>query len=303
MSYVGEVLADNPELGFWLLSEQSGTVALEAHGDRTRFVNGTYVNAPTLGAPSPIATNYAVETGGTSYVALPIINLSGSFSIEFWFSYTSGPAIIFDTGDDTFPGDWRLDLTGTNPVIYVTATGYRTVTSITSASLKTGAAHHIVLTYWNTGEIRFYVDKVLRDTWTATHLRPDFIQVSLGRKGGDTTTADATFAAFAMYATVLSAARVAAHYDARGQYRLGIAPVTVSALTAKVHIPGTAGVRVTAMPLPVSVPVQTTSSLVLASSTVDESVPADDAPTLVVEPLHIVSPAVPSPTLVNGRPT
>lgn len=42
--------------------------------------------------------------------------------------------------------------------------------------------------------------------------------------------------------------------------------------------------------------------LILESSAVATVVAPLDAPGLMVEPLHIVSVAVPAPTLVNGRP-
>jgi hypothetical protein len=45
MSYQGEVLVDSP-VGYWRLGETSGTIA---NDETANNLDGTYVNAPTLG--------------------------------------------------------------------------------------------------------------------------------------------------------------------------------------------------------------------------------------------------------------
>ncbi len=55
MAYTTEVLKDNPR-GYWRLGETSG----ETVNDETaNSMDGTYVNAPTLGVPGVITDNTA----------------------------------------------------------------------------------------------------------------------------------------------------------------------------------------------------------------------------------------------------
>jgi hypothetical protein len=57
MAYTTEVLKDNPR-GYWRLGETSG----ETVNDETaNSMDGTYVNAPTLGVPGVITDNIAAS--------------------------------------------------------------------------------------------------------------------------------------------------------------------------------------------------------------------------------------------------
>lgn len=306
MSYIDEVMADGP-LAFWLLNESAGTVAVEHVADSrglSRFLDGSYSGSPTLGGGALIGTGRAVETGAASYVRLPVPSGGWGFhaSVEFWFEYVSGSGALFrNDSTGTTGGAWALDLSGTNPT--VTAWGIsHTFTGLTSASLKDGNRHHIVITQ-DGGNSTFYVDGSPIGTWPGADGSGSPDVFYLGKDGLNSSFTPAIFAAFAAYGYTLAADRVAAHFAAADQFALGIVHITTAARPAPVGHPGTATVTVTALPILVSAPVLSTSTLVLASSTVSDVDAPLDAPGLTVEPLHIVSPAIPAPTLVSGRPT
>lgn len=324
MSYDDRVLGGAPT-AYWRLNEQSGSVAAEQFGS-----NGAYVGGPTLGSASLIATNYAVKTTSSSYVSLPApVSFGHNFTLVGWFEYVSGSSPLFRDSTSGAAG-WLFDISGTNPVVRAGGLDH-TITSVTSASLKTG--RHRVAWTGDGSTHQLYIDRTLVDSW-ANSAGADQIAwpLLLGKNGTDTGYSPTVFAAFAHYPYILGATRLADDFDAADEHDLGtiavtVAPqsvpvsqtiplgaayVTVTALPAPaVHETlrylGTATISVIAQPIAVSQTFHPGSPLVLTSYTtadIDEPLadPDLDAPNLVIAPLHVVSPSVPTPTLVDGRP-
>lgn len=305
MSYLSEVLADGPEM-VWLLDDASGTVATAVVRNAS-FPDGAYVGGPTLGVASPIAcTSRAVQTTGSSNVTVPMPPyLPVPFTLEVCWEYVSGPGVVF-RDNSTGASGWRLDLSGRSPVLRLNGVDY-TVAGVSSASLKTGA-HHFVLTD-NVWAMALYIDGAAVGDWPSSPMgtgggKAIRSPIVFGKDGGDTTYSPGVYAGAAIYQGALSPARVAAHYAALGVRPLGTVsiPVSVSTVQPQLRVLETVQIPVSAGVFTISAPAVTQSSLVLSSSTVSDAVPAPDAPGITIAPLHIVSPAVPAPTLVDGRP-
>jgi hypothetical protein len=301
VSYVDEVLADRPYGGFWLLNDVSGTVALNLALDDA---DGTYVGSPGLGGAALIGTGSAAQTTGASYVSV-ITNRSGlgsNYSVELWFEYVSGSAPIFR--DNSSTSGIYLDLSGTHVVVgnFLGNNGLPlafTATTTTSASLKTGRQHCVI-----TGDgsrTRLYVAGALAESWSGSQSAFAY-KFILGKDGLNSGHVEARYSALAIYWSTLSAARIAAHYAAADGYAVGVAGVTTTALPVAHHTPGQAQVTTTALPVAVSAPVFTVSRLYLNASTTDSTEQALDTPNPKTAPIHVVSPSVPTPTLVDGRP-
>lgn len=306
MSYISEVLADGPEM-LWMLDDASGTVAT-ALVRNASFPDGTYVGGPTLGAASPIAaTTRAVQTTSSSNVTVPMPPyLPVPFTLEVVWEYVSGPGIVF-RDNTTGAAGFRLDLSARSPVLRLNGVDH-TVAGVSSASLKTGARHHFVLTD-NIWILTLYIDGVAVGDWASDPYGAGggnaiASPVVFGKDGAVATYSPGVYAGAAIYQGALSAARVAAHFAALGVRQLGTVniPVAASTIQPQLRVLGTVNIPVTPGVLTIAHPYTTRSSLVLASSTVSNVTPAPDAPTRAIEPLHVVSPAVPAPTLVDGRP-
>jgi len=326
MSYIDEVVGDSPE-GFWLLAEQSGSVAVAYLNGSGDDLTGAYVGGPTLGGASIIGTNYGVATTSSSNVSLPKpSDTPTAVTIEFWFQYVSGSGVIFRDSTSAAGTGWMIDLSGTNPVVVGNGASH-TVTAITSASLKTGR-HHVVLTA-DTAFLKLYTDKVLRDSWFNSAGGSSMVgPLVLGRDGTNATYTPTKFAAFAIYPYALGGAAIAAHYDAADAHLLGVAASTTAAAMsirpnvtiavgtasasteAEALFPGfytlvnlgTAEATATALPVTATQTFSAATGLVLTSSTTGDIVGPPDAPNPHAVPIRIVSPSTPTPTLVDGIP-
>jgi concanavalin A-like lectin/glucanase superfamily protein len=211
--YAEAVLADGP-IRWWRLDETAGTVAVDATGN----ADGAYVNTPTLGVPALIdEPGTAVQTTASQAedITGPIPALSASdFSLEFWIRWTAGVAPVRD--DSTGGGTGTIPLLGDGSTLAFRSTGNEIDTSITTASVRNGQRHHVVLTRAGT-TATLYVDGVEVGTGTdpsgglATPLH-------FGRNGQFSQYADAIFDECAVYDHALSAERVAAHHGA-GRHR------------------------------------------------------------------------------------
>lgn len=224
MSYAGRVLADGP-VGFWRLNEKAGVNAADASGNA---FTGTYTGGPTLGVASPIVSDSGASAitvdGATQYVFLPAVltlETIAPMSVEVWVKTTqAGVGTIFGSQDTNNHG-WNLD-------VGVTAAGHASFWDHTAwragPLLNDGNWHHVVVTD-DGALVKFYVDGVLLST--VAGVSPDQMGFrdnhALGAlanhafNGGPLQTNNfyaGSLAECALYATVLSAAAVKAHYDA-----------------------------------------------------------------------------------------
>ena len=223
MTYSSVILADSP-LAYYKLDETSGTTAADASGNGR---DGTYTNAPTLGASSLLddATGHAMSTAADSnqYVSAGFASWMNvnTFTVEGWAKFTAydslngDPIVSRYTSADGYPMFLGRKYGGSaTPGIQVVV-GSTRYDVFGSTAVPDNETHHYAATYDGT-TIRAYLDGVEVASqaasgavaWSSSPLEiARYSQTS-------TTVPGATIDEVAFYNTVLSASRVAAHYEA-----------------------------------------------------------------------------------------
>ena len=216
MTYASEVLADTP-LQYLRLGDASGsTTAVDSSGNGR---NGTRsqgaFGATGLIATDPTDTAYtgptSASTGiGTAYASW--MNQS-AITVECWVKGTAGGLMVRDAQSGT--RCWQVAVSGTGKVVLTIIAGaIPTLTSATSVDDNT--THHIVVTYDGT-TAKIYIDGVLDATGTLSQALPQPTQTGLTIGNSNRTASfryNGTIDEAAFYGSVLSQARVTAHYQA-----------------------------------------------------------------------------------------
>lgn len=218
MTYASEVLADSPL--FWgRLNESAGTVMTDSSGNG---VNGTYSGA-TLAQAGLHANNGASALGGASGQGVGSTSAASfgtdeSFGVEFWTK-------INNTND---PKGLVSRWSGGHGWIIWQRLGYLTFTVLNSAgqqdrndpSLNLGTYmqslnKHVVVNQ-NGTSYEIYLDKVLKASGSLSGTYSSGSMASSLQIGGynGSNYSQANFADVAYYSNPLSAARVAAHFNA-----------------------------------------------------------------------------------------
>uniref|UniRef100_UPI001E3E9149 PKD domain-containing protein n=1 Tax=Propioniciclava soli TaxID=2775081 RepID=UPI001E3E9149 len=211
--YATEVMSDAPLL-YWRLDETSGTTAFDSTPGTH---DGTYVGDVTRQVASPLAAdNPAVGFGPEEFVSsTDRFNNPTVFSVEAWFrtAGTGGRILGFssDAGARSAGYDRSIYVDETGHVGFGTWTGFaNTVTS--PNTYNDDAWHHVVATLGPTGRV-LYVDGVA----VASNTDPNAQDlVGYWKAGSDNIwngsgAFDGVLDEVAVYPTVLSPERVAAH--------------------------------------------------------------------------------------------
>jgi hypothetical protein len=213
-TYRDEVMADAPA-AYWRLGESSGTTMV----DETGVNNGTYTGV-TLGQAGalPFEANAAAGFNGTSARAsVPdsvSLRRSGAVTVEAWIKRTKSAQYQVVLGK---PGhgqskleNYALWINTSNRVQAFFGNG-NTYVTVTSVVLDTNW-HHIVATYDN-ATARLYLDGAQNAQATSTvQLTPNNKNVDVARSSTNSYYFGGTLDEVAVYPTVLSAARVQAHF-------------------------------------------------------------------------------------------
>ena len=215
-SYRDEVLADSP-ISYWRLGEASGTAAADLIGAN----NGTYVGGVTLGVPGALSgdSNTAVTFDGTTgHVLVPdsaSLDVTSGVTIELWVQrQKSGYQVLLGkpgNGQSKFE-HFAIWISASNrPQAYF---GDGTTYATAVGPVLDTAWHHIVATYDN-ASARLYVDGQLTSTGTsAVALTPNALPLNIGRSNDNQYFFGGSLDEVAIYGTVLSAGRIAAHFEA-----------------------------------------------------------------------------------------
>ena len=250
--YGDAVAADSPS-SQWRLGESSGTTAYDwASGDDvTLSSDSTRGVAGALKGDSDAATTF---TGAATVPGVSTQNLPGpqTFSLEAWFSTTStaGGKIVGFGNSNTGASsnyDRHLYLDNSGKVVFGVYNN-NTYTLSSSAALNDGKWHHVVGTL-GSGGLALYVDGVKQGTRTDDTSAQPFS--GYWRIGGDNLNgwpnqpSSSAFAGsideVAVYPTVLSDSRVAAHYAAGvGANQPPTASFTANATNLSVAVDATA---------------------------------------------------------------
>jgi len=225
-NYAAAVLADSP-VGYWPLNEASGTVALDASGNGH---DGTYSGSFTLGASGllPASTNTCVNfTGGRMAVpdAVALRLGAGALSVEAWINASSmaSYASLWDDGTSGATRGYSLFLNangGGGPTrVYAEFGGSGDPSNeiAISTGIATNETDHVVVTSNGLGAIVIYRNAV------SVFSRPNQVigaansanGVTLfGNPSGGGGLLQGKAQSFAVYGSVLTPARVTAHYNA-----------------------------------------------------------------------------------------
>ena len=213
MSYFSVVNADAPD--HWWRCADPGGLVLHDIGSPTRVL--AYVklfgSLPYTGPSSDGGSAFmqSGSAGGNNQIA-EVLGPS-SFSIEFWYFAPDQLATERDLVEIFGSGRLAiLDVLSTGAVEFVIH-GVPSNAGITSAVQTFNAWHHVVGTY-DGATLRLYVDGALAtSTAIATDMTGTYAvyiaQNSTGGNGGPTFLSD-----IALYGTILTPARVAAHFAA-----------------------------------------------------------------------------------------
>jgi hypothetical protein len=215
--YQAAVLADAP-VAYYRLAESSGSTAFDSSGNGN---NGTYRNLVALGAASLVldAADKAVTiTGDNGYVALPpSVALSGTadWTVEGILSTSIGTNTQWLFQQGVSGAQIVVAIGGVAPTKAFAFVQGAAGNIITPSALNDGLPHHYALTHSAAGAIAFYVDNVLIGTMAGatgpidSTIQPPTIGQGIAIGGlNDLYVVDEV----AIYSTVLSPTRVAAHY-------------------------------------------------------------------------------------------
>jgi hypothetical protein len=207
-------LADAPQ-DYWRMDAPSGATETDTG---TGGHNGTYVGSPTLGATGALAadSDTAVTFNGTTQTmnASPGIAASHDYTIELWFksggNTTGSPIIVGNSGAEP-----QLGGTDSGVVFYLSSGS-----SCNFGPVTANTWYHVVGTYKNsTGLNCLYKNGVLVDSVTNAPMG-GFTTLHFASSSGAANFWKGTLDEVMVYSTVLTAARVLAHYQA-GAGQLG----------------------------------------------------------------------------------
>lgn len=214
MSYVAIVLADSP-VSYWKLSETTGTAAADSADSNPGVYTGGYTLNQTPGPLTGSGDNSpGVALNGSNadvtVASASNLQLVAPMSLEAWVKPTDRAGFYSVIFKGT-TGDFLWYLTSSNGLqVFQVANG----TSVTSATAPaTGSWSHIVVTY-DGAHATFYVNGTPDTPLTLSSSVPQSASaLYLGTKAG-AASFKGQIAQVAAYGTVLSSARVAAHYNA-----------------------------------------------------------------------------------------
>lgn len=226
MSYASEVLADAP-IAYWRLGESSGTRVLDSSGHtRTAALTGSGV---TRNQGSLLLTDADPSTafaGGWAVINPAAWMSVTALTAEAWFTVTSTHSGIILARINYATGfgnsySWHLLHLGNRLYAEVFRASSSTYAVVQSAvgSIVVGQTYHAVLTYEpSTGTAALYLNGVSVATAAlAPPLTPGDVGITIGSdwaNHGSTANHQGRIDEAAVYATALSPARIAAHYQA-----------------------------------------------------------------------------------------
>ena len=218
-TYRDEVLADSP-VAYWRLSEASGTTAV----DETSSNNGTYAGGVSFGQPGAIvndgankATSFDGVDDTMSLSSGGALSMGTAVSIEVWVKRSRSGVFQAIAGKPTSgqskAENYSLWLTTANQVRMYVGNG-TTYGSVTSTGALDTNWHHIVGTFDNS-TLRLYIDGTLNaSVSTPVRLTPNPNPFVVARStSSSSTNFGGLLDELAVYSTVLSPARIQAHYN------------------------------------------------------------------------------------------
>lgn len=221
-AYSSAVLVDAP-LAYYRLNDAGAA----AYDSGPNALNGVVGSALTEGNPSlmsdPGAASMAFPATSKSAIdevrvaETPKLEPTTAFSADFWFQARAFTGDIFSYGNDNGwePYSVGLDPSGKVCPWFTTTTSHQFVCS--TATLTMGGSYYFAVTY-DGANVRIYLNGALDSTWPVTGNIAAYDTTNGLALGGGYALSDGNYNGFlqdlAIYGTVLSPARIAAHYQA-----------------------------------------------------------------------------------------
>jgi hypothetical protein len=230
--YAATVTADAP-VSYWRLGETSGTSAADQRASNP----GTYLNSPTLGSGSLLATDAANTSvrfdGVNDYVNVADANsldLTSKITLEAWIKPNLLPAAGSFASLMTKAESYSLQFNGPQLEFTIIQNGARKRLQAPAGTIAAGQTYHVVGTYDGVTQ-RLYVNgsQVASIALTgAATVTPSTLD--LASWNGSSEHFNGTIDEAALYNQALTATRVSAHYTAgKGTTTTAAATTTTAA--------------------------------------------------------------------------
>jgi hypothetical protein len=215
--YQATVLADAPA-AYYRFEEVAGTSALDSSGNGN---TGTYTNGPLLAQAGLLQLGLAVSFDGIDDHVVTPRTVATNFTLELWLRTTAtSPA-----GTQAYEGDglvWSFVGGSANALVLAALndraaffTGNPDPTVMGPTPINDGGWHHVVATRTMGGATQLYVDAVLQATGTTNGSPLDALaQIMVAANTLDSRYFEGLVDEVAYYPTVLSPARIQAHFAA-----------------------------------------------------------------------------------------
>ncbi|MFL5901604.1 MAG: LamG-like jellyroll fold domain-containing protein, partial [Solirubrobacterales bacterium] len=214
--YSNVVLSDGPS-GYWRLGETSGTTASDAAGANP----GSYKNGALLGQASLLpadSANRSVRFDGINdYVAIPSsssLSPASKVSVEAWIKPNALPGAGNFASVASKPESYSLQFNGSRLEFTIIQSGIRRRLQAPAGAIAVGQAYHVLGTYDGTTQ-RLYVNGAeVAGTPLTGGIAANSNALNIASWNGGSEPFNGTIDDLAVYTNALSAARVAAHYQA-----------------------------------------------------------------------------------------
>lgn len=205
-TYDDVVLEDSP-LGFWPMSEVSGTTLFDATGNsRNMTLSGTY----TLGTAGPDGVNsVSFSSGEANSTTGGWVNTGQELSVELWFKTSTGGALA--QRDSASPRPWTVNIQSGK--IYAFGDNSSGPSKNTVLSYNDNKWHQVVWTV-SSGAGNIYVDgvNVLSYSDGGTIPSDSTLPIRLGKGYGGLSDFIGSMCRVSFYDYALNPLRVAVHY-------------------------------------------------------------------------------------------
>lgn len=232
MTYKETVLADSPA-GYWRLGETSGTAAADSSGNNR---TATYANV-TLGAAGLIASdsNTAATFNGTSSEVWradeALFDLPGTFTLEAWIKPTKvgvAQSILSKTEGEA----WGLELTAANKILFYFRTETGEFPEVVGGTVAANSIYHVVVTKSATTMMLWVNGAKVTELATTKVPRNQAGAFRIGKFSNEVPQPfTGVIDEVAIYESVLSEARIKAHYVAGTSSPPVISSASVSNVT------------------------------------------------------------------------
>jgi concanavalin A-like lectin/glucanase superfamily protein len=215
-----EILADTP-LRYYKHTEASGTTAIDSSGNGA---NANYHNSPSLGStPGPIMGETAVTFTRASDHLIYRDSETGLFgggtldlfTLELWLKRSATQSLEMGLHSwNAVAGTYYLYLDTDNKVkLQIVAAAVCVVS--TAALVDTASWHHICVAHDTTSSILYVDNADVSASQVDAEQYATSGRICIGAQANTGSVLDGSMAHAAIYGTKLSAARIAAHYNAR----------------------------------------------------------------------------------------